>query len=322
MSDRSEGAKRADLRQVKEFEREVVAGLSRPRKSLPTRFLYDARGSDLFEQITELDVYYPTRTEIGILETAAPEWVAKLPDETVLVEFGSGSSVKTELLLAANGKITTYVPIDVSQAALDDAAARLRARFPSLEVLPVVGDFGHLTLPSGVLERPLAGFFPGSTIGNFEPDEAVGLLRSFSQVLAPRGRLLIGVDLRKDRQTLEDAYDDDAGVTAEFNRNLLRRMKRELGAQLDVNGFEHLAFYNAEKGRIEMHLVSRRAQTIEVGGQVFEIAADERIHTENSHKHTLSSFAAMAERAGWRSDQVWTDDAKLFSVHGLVLAGS
>ena len=320
MSDRSKSIEGAIGRPGQVFLREVIAGLSSTPKTLPTRFLYDARGSELFEQITELDVYYPTRTEIGILETAAPEWVAKLSPGTVLVEFGSGSSVKTELLLAASDEITTYVPIDVSRAALAEASQRLRARFPALEVVPVIGDFSALALPAEIMQRPLAGFFPGSTIGNFEPDEAIGLLRSFSQVLAPRGRLLIGVDLRKDRATLEEAYDDAEGVTAAFNLNLLRRMKRELSADLDLDGFEHLACYNAAKGRVEMHLVSRRPQVIEVAGHRFEIAEGERIHTENSHKHTLAGFAAMAEQAGWRTEDVWTDAAGLFSVHGLVLA--
>lgn len=302
-----------------EFAREVVAGLSRTPKTLPTRFLYDARGSELFEQITELDEYYPTRTEIGILEVAAPKWVAALPQRTVLVEFGSGSSTKTEMLLAAGSNIVTYVPIDVSPAALDAAASRLRERFPTLEVVPIEADFTKAVLPPALADRPLAGFFPGSTIGNFEPEIAVGLLRTFARILAPRGRLLIGADLRKDRRTLERAYDDDQGVTAAFNLNLLHRMKRELGAKLDPDGFEHLATFNAELSRVEMHLVSRHAQTIEVDGKRFSLQPGERIHTENSHKYTFDGFAEMARTAGWHTAEVWTDPAGLFSVHALEL---
>lgn len=302
-----------------EFAREVLAGLARTPKTLPTRFLYDARGSELFERITELEEYYPTRTEIGILEVAAPKWVAALPQRTVLVEFGSGSSTKTEMLLAAGSNIVTYVPIDVSAAALEAAAGRLRKRFPRLEVAPVEADFTKAVLPPALADRPLAGFFPGSTIGNFEPEAAVGLLRTFARILAPRGRLLIGADLRKDRRTLERAYDDSQGVTAEFNLNLLHRMKRELGAQVDPDGFEHLAIFNSELSRVEMHLVSRHAQAIEVDGKRFPLQPGERIHTENSHKYTLAGFADMARTAGWHTAEVWMDPAGLFSVHALEL---
>jgi dimethylhistidine N-methyltransferase len=300
-----------------EFASEVVAGLSASPKTLPTRFLYDARGSELFEQITELEEYYPTRTEIDILHEAAPEWASTLPRDTTLVEFGSGSSIKTEILLAASGNITAYVPIDVSKAALDEACQRLQARFHELDIVPLEADFTSAVLPERLGGRSRAGFFPGSTIGNFEQDVAIALLKRFAEIVGPDGRLLIGVDLRKERGALERAYDDSEGVTAEFNLNLLARMQRELGAVVDLKGYEHLALYNEEKGRVEMHLVSRSRQTIEVCGHRFELAPGERIHTENSHKHTIESFQGLARCAGWRAENVWADPNRMFSVHAL-----
>ena len=302
------------------FADEVIAGLSADPKTLPTRFLYDARGSELFERITALDAYYPTRTEIGILRQAAPDWSATLPARTVLVEFGSGSSVKTEILLSATDAITTYVPIDVSEAALADARARLAKRFPKLDIVAIEADFTKAEMPPRLAGRHRAGFFPGSTIGNFEPPDAIALLRSFATIVGPEGQLMIGVDLRKDRAILERAYDDHEGVTAAFNLNLLRCLKNDLGAEVDVDGFAHLALYNEEKGRVEMHLVSRRRQRITLCGQTFELAEGERIHTENSHKYTIEGFLELAHAAGWAGEHVWTDAQNLFSVHALRVA--
>ena len=244
-----------------EFAAAVIGGLSRPQKTLPCRYFYDARGSELFEEITRLPEYYPTRTEAAILEAHAAEMAADVPKGGALVEFGSGSSLKTEILLRHLPHLGCYVMIDVSESALDDAAKRLAARFPTLDVRPIVGDFSYpIALPADVAARPKTGFFPGSTVGNFTPAEAQRLLRVFRAVLSPGGRLIVGADLKKDPRTLVQAYDDAAGVTAAFNLNLLARINRELGGSFDLAAFRHEAIYNPRDGRIEMHLVSQRAQ--------------------------------------------------------------
>lgn len=303
------------------FADAALDGLRRSQKTLPCRYLYDARGSELFEAITELPEYYPTRTEIGILESCVAEIVAGTPAGTVLIEFGSGSSRKTEILLRAFDKLAAYVPIDVSQSALAEAQARLAEAFPRLRVCPVVGDFrAELVLPPDLAGQPRLGFFPGSTIGNFEPDEAAALLASMADVLGHGSRIVIGADLRKSTATLLPAYDDAAGVTAAFNKNLLARANRELGADFDLDGFAHEAKFNGDRSRVEMHLVSQRAQTVSLLGQRFAFRPGETIHTESSHKYTLNSFAALARSAGWSPRRVWTDDAALFSVHELVAA--
>ena len=302
------------------FAAAVLHGLSQSAKTLPCRFIYDRRGSELFEEITALPEYYPTRTEIGILEACAAAVVARTPAGSVLIEFGSGSSRKTEILLRALDRLAAYVPLDVSAAALEDAERRLRSRFPGLRVLPLVGDFRAVPrLPADLAERPRLGFFPGSTIGNFAPDEAVALLRAMATALGGEGRLIIGVDLLKSADVLLPAYDDAAGITAAFNANLLVRANRELGADFEVDAFRHEARFNAEAGRIEMHLVSRREQVARVLGRSFAFAAGESIHTENSHKYTLDGFHALAARAGWSLRQVWTDAADLFSVHEMAV---
>jgi len=262
------------------FARAVTEGLSQPRKSLPCRFFYDAEGSRLFEAITELPEYYPTRTEASILKSCASEIAARTPQESVLVEFGSGSSRKTEILLAALPSLAAYVPLDVSPSALAEAAARLATRFAGLHVLPVEGDFRHeLTLPAALSLRPRLGFFPGSTIGNLDRAEATELLRTFAHNLGPAGRLVIGVDLRKDPKILRAAYNDAAGVTAKFNLNLLVRANRELGATFDLSRFKHDAIFNEDESRIEMHLVSLVAQEVAVCGRIFHFGEGERIHT-------------------------------------------
>lgn len=300
-----------------EFAREVVAGLSSRPKTLPCRYFYDARGSELFEQITRLPEYYPTRTETAMLERHATRLVGDAPAGATLVEFGSGSSRKTESILRAGG-FATYLPIDVSSAALADAANRLRDCFPKLDIEPLVADFAsELRLPPLPRVAPLFGFFPGSTIGNFAPEDARLLLRGMARLLGRGGRLVIGVDLQKDRRTLEPAYDDAAGVTAAFNLNLLARMQRELGARLDIDGFAHRALYNERLGRIEMHLVSLRTQKIEVAGHVFAFDAGETIHTENSYKYTVEGFGALASRSGWSIRDVLVDEHRLFGVMSL-----
>jgi dimethylhistidine N-methyltransferase len=303
------------------FAHAVIDGLSRPQKTLPCRYFYDARGSELFEEITELPEYYPTRTEAAILEAHAAEMAAVVPNGGALIEFGSGSSLKTEILLRQLPHLGCYVMIDVSATALEDATRRLAARFPTLDVRPIVGDFSApLALPADIAARPKTGFFPGSTIGNFTPAEAQRLLRVFRAMLAPGGRLIIGADLKKDARTLVLAYNDAAGVTAAFNLNLLARINRELGGTFDLAAFRHEAIYNPREGRIEMHLVSTRAQEAAVRGRRFRFREGETIHTENSYKYSIGQFQDFARSTDWEPRRVWTDPGALFSVHELVSA--
>jgi dimethylhistidine N-methyltransferase len=310
---RKADAIRSDHR-LSEFAEAVIDGLSRSPKTLPCRYFYDARGSQLFEDITRVPEYYPTRVETGILERGGAALIDDVAEGATLVEFGSGSSIKTEMLLR-NGRIGVYVPIDVSSSALAEASARLRDLFPGLDVLPVIADFtGEVRLPQRRRDSQRVGFFPGSTIGNFTPADARALLRRMAGVLGQGSRLVIGVDLQKDRKRLIAAYDDAAGVTAAFNLNLLVRMRRELGARLDLEAFAHRAVYNETHDRIEMHLVSLRDQAIHVAGEVFSLAAGETIHTENSYKYTTDGFSTLALEAGWRARRVLTDDERLFSV--------
>ena len=300
------------------FLNAVISGLSQETKVLPTAYLYDARGSALFEEITILDEYYQTRAEIEILTKCAVEWMSSFAPDTVLVEFGSGSSTKTEILLAASAMITAYAAIDVSQAALDAAEARLAMRFPELDIAPLIGDFTAVALPSRFAARPHAGFFPGSTIGNLTPAQAKDLLGSFGSILGQPSPLLIGIDLHKDADRLVAAYDDASGVTAAFNLNLLRRINRELDGNFNLDGFKHLAKYDPHLSRIEMHLVSRQSQAVSIAGHTFSFAKGETIHTENSYKYSIDGFRQLAEEAGWQPDMVWTDDEQLFAVHALV----
>jgi len=301
-----------------DFAAAAIEGLSRPQKTLPCRFFYDARGSELFEAITELPEYYQTRTEAAILETNAAEIVQDVPDGAVLVEFGSGSSLKTEILLRRLPHLRAYAAIDVSPSALDDARARLSRHFPQLDIVTIVGNFAEaVEIPAALADAPKVGFFPGSTIGNLAPAEGASLLRAFRAMLSPEGSLIVGVDLKKDPRKLVRAYDDAAGVTAAFNLNLLARMNRELGTSIDLAGFKHRALYNPRDGRIEMHLESTRDQVIEVCGRPFRFRAGETIHTENSYKYDISEFADLARTASWQPRRVWTDKDKLFSVHEL-----
>ena len=311
-------AKELSREQDDVFARAVIYGLSRPRKTLPCRYFYDARGSDLFERITELAEYYPTRTEAGILAAHARDMTDSLSTGGVLVEFGSGSSRKTELLLDELPDGAAYVPIDVSPDALVQAQARLSLRFPGLDILPVVGDFSELSrLPGGLAARPKLGFFPGSTIGNLTPAMASRLLMRFKSLLSAGGRLIIGIDLKKDTTILERAYNDGAGVTRDFNLNLLARINREIEPVFDLSAFAHAAHYNAREGRIEMHLVSLRDQSFAIRGHRFAMRVGETIHTENSYKYSIPQFQALAGCSGWRPVRVWTDPDNQFSVHEL-----
>jgi dimethylhistidine N-methyltransferase len=301
-----------------DFARDLLAGLSAPRKHLPPKYFYDSIGSQLFERITELPEYYPTRTEMQILADNAAEIGGFIPEGAALVEFGSGSSAKVRLLLERLAHLRAYVPVDISAEFLEGEAGRLRREFPSLEVRPVAADFtAPFELPRNLRGAPRAGFFPGSTIGNFEPEAAREFLRLAARILGPRTTFIVGVDLVKDRHVLEAAYNDSAGVTAEFNCNVLARGNRELGANFDLAAFEHRAFYDAERSRIEMHLVSRTAQNVRVLGQSFSFTAGESIHTENSYKYTLGNFWALAYETGWESLAVFHDADALFSVHVL-----
>lgn len=300
------------------FLADVWDGLGASPKVLPAKYFYDAAGSALFEQITVLPEYYPTRTELGILDARGPEIAALLPQGAALVEFGSGSTAKLRRLLRHLPGLSAYLPVDVSGEFLREQAVTLRGDFPHLAVETVVADFTRpFALPEGFEDRALAGFFPGSTIGNFEPGEAARLLDVFGRILGAEATLVLGVDLVKDRSVLEAAYDDAAGVTAAFNLNLLHRINRELDGEIDPDAFAHRAFFNEAASRIEMHLVSRRAQSVRVAGRGFAFAEGESIHTENSYKYTLDGFRALAARAGWASVEAWTDADGLFSVHAL-----
>ncbi|MBA2126548.1 L-histidine N(alpha)-methyltransferase [Hyphomicrobium methylovorum] len=302
------------------FAKSVHAGLSKTQKTLPCRYLYDARGSRLFERITGLAEYYPTRTEAAILRANAEEICAPIGENELLVEFGSGSSVKTEILLDRIASRVAYVPIDVSRSALEDARARLARRYRTLDVRPIVADFSQpVSLPPDLRSRRKTGFFPGSTIGNLAPDDAIELLKTFRHSLGENGRLIVGVDLKKDPAVLVSAYDDASGVTAAFNRNLLKRINRELGGSFDEDGFSHRAIYDANRGRIEMHLVSTRRQDALVAGRRFRFESGETIHTENSYKYSVEQFRDAAVKAGWSPRGLWTDDAEMFSIHELIL---
>lgn len=301
-----------------DFARSLLSGLRSENKSIPCRFLYDRRGSELFEEITELPEYYPTRTETAILEACVSEIREATPAGSLLVEFGSGSSTKTEILLASLDQLAGYVAIDISPSALEEATGRLSASFPSIPVHPIVGDFSReLQLPMAFSPLPKVGFFPGSTIGNLVEDDAVKLLANMGRILGDGSRLIAGADLRKDREILLAAYDDAQGVTAEFNLNILARANRDLSTNFNLDKFEHEASYDSEKGRIDMWLVSSADQVASVLGHEVSFANGEKIHTEHSHKYDIEGFQKLASRAGWTPRRVWTDAKKLFSIHEL-----
>jgi dimethylhistidine N-methyltransferase len=294
----------------------VLAGLARPQKAIPSRFFYDRRGSELFEEITRLEEYYPTRAELEIYEARGAEIAGLAPEVGALVEFGSGSSRKIRALLKAMRGLKLYAPIDISEAMLAAEAPALAADFPALDVISVHADFmGEVVLPAAVARHRRMAFFPGSTIGNFQPREALQFLERVRAMAGEGGMLLIGVDLKKDVGTLLRAYDDEAGVTAAFNLNLLARVNAELNGDFDLAAFAHEARYDEDRGRIEMHLKSLRAQRVAVSGQRFDFAAGETIHTENSHKFTVPEFHLLARAAGFAPLRTWTDAKARFSVH-------
>ena len=299
------------------FRDAVFAGLTARPKTLPCKFFYDVRGSALFEQICDVPEYYLTRTEIGILEEYASAIAAQLGAHCRLVELGSGSSRKVRILLEALELPAAYVPVDISREHLREAAARLAADFPDLGVIAVCADYTR-SFPLPPLPGPAGkqvGFFPGSTIGNFEPEAVVRFLAHCDELLGPEGEMLVGVDLKKYRAILERAYNDRAGLNAAFNLNLLERVNRELDGDIGIARFEHLAFYNGAQGRMELYLKSLADQTIAIAGRHFHFAEGERIHTENSYKYAIPEFHALAAQAGFRAIHTWTDRDQLFSVH-------
>jgi len=305
-----------------DFAQDVIAGLSARPKRLSPKYFYDENGAQLFEEITRLPEYYPTRCELSILERHAAEIVKFIPADTALIEFGSGSTRKARMLLDAAPRIGAYVPVDISSEMLLQEAAELKRDYPQLTVLPVEADFTKpFRLPRAVSARPRVGFFPGSTIGNFEPHMAAAFLAHAAQRLGAGATLIIGFDLTKDVKVLNAAYNDAAGVTARFNLNLLTRINRELGGNFDLDKFCHQAFYNTERRRIEMHLASRERQRVKAVGRSFDFRGGETIHTENSYKYTPESFNAMARGAGWTPVAAWTDAQGYFMVQALVRQG-
>ena len=296
------------------FRADVLDGLSQMQKAIPARWLYDDAGSQLFEDITQLPEYYPTRAETQILESRAHEFAAQIAKGCAVVEFGSGSSVKTPLLLRAISP-AAYVPLDISGEFLRAAAADLAQQFPGLPVHPVEADFMRtVELPAEVAELPKLGFFPGSTIGNMVARTAVDLLRSMRETLGVGAQLLIGMDLIKDEEVLVAAYDDAAGVTAEFNYNMIRRINRELGGGIPLDALSHEARWNDENARIEMHLVATEDLAFSVDGRGFAMKAGETIHTENSHKFNRRTSNMLLLAGGWEPQARWLDEKERFSL--------
>jgi L-histidine Nalpha-methyltransferase len=298
------------------FAADVIAGLRAEPKSVPPKYFYDLAGSALFERITQLPEYYPTRCEIGILQDNAPAIASMFPPGCALIEFGSGSSRKARILLSAAATVEAYVPVDISGDFLQQDLAQLKRDLPHLTVHPLVEDFTRpFAIPPDLAALPRVGFFPGSTIGNFEPYEAARFLRHIGAVLEPGSLLVVGIDLVKDEATLNRAYNDAEGVTAKFNLNLLARINRELDADFDLAAFQHRAFFNRAFSRIEMHLLSTKRQQVHINGVAIDFRAGETIHTENSYKYTIESFRALARGSGWSPIEVFTDG--MFSVHAL-----
>ncbi|MES2090354.1 MAG: L-histidine N(alpha)-methyltransferase [Pseudomonadota bacterium] len=299
------------------FASDLMAGLHAWPRRVSPKYFYDAQGSALFERICELPEYYPTRTELDLLHTHAPQIAQCIGPQADIVEFGAGASRKIRRLLDALHAPARFIPVDISGEHLHDAAERLRADYPRLTVHPLVADFTQsLILPKAVGRR--VGFFPGSSIGNFDPQDAQRLLQRMAGWLEGGG-LLIGVDLIKSPQTLHAAYNDDQGITAAFNRNLLVRANRELNANFEVDHFAHYAFYNPVLHRIEMHLISDRTQQVTLGGETITFAQGDTLHTESSYKYTVEGFQELARSAGFTTEAVWTDAQQHFSLHWLTV---
>jgi dimethylhistidine N-methyltransferase len=300
------------------FCMDVMAGLSLPQKAVPCCWLYDERGSELFNQITRLEEYYPTRVETEILSRFAGEIAAFCGKDALLFDYGAGAGTKTEILIAALDKPRLYVPIDIAPDILAHTASRIRDRFPELETLPIVADFNrNFDLPAGLPAGLRTAFFPGSTIGNLNRCETIAFLSQLRRHVDGRGTAIIGVDLKKDLETLLSAYDDGEGVTAAFNINLLARMNRELDGEFPLDGFAHQARWNESESAVEMHLVSLDARMVSVCGRQFAFRDGETIHTESSRKYAFDSFGSLAKMGGWRLSSAWRDQASRFAVVGL-----
>ena len=300
------------------FREDVIAGLSLPQKSLSPKYFYDSRGSRLFEAICRLKEYYPTRAELALTRGHIGEIAQFARKQSTLIEYGSGESVKSPLLIGAL-RPSAYIPVDISDDALRRAATKLQRLFPWLDIRAVHGDFSRpLNIPVAQAQGRRVVYFPGSTIGNLTPEEAHAFLRMTRGQVGPDGAMLVGVDLKKDANVLHAAYNDAKGVTAAFNLNLLARINRDLGGDFRLRRFRHYAFYNAPLGRIDMHLVSLVRQTVNVGDHRFAFDAGESIHTENSYKYSIEGFRALARSAGFRGDKVWLDPKGRFALHGLV----
>ena len=307
---------------VGNFREEVLRGLSKSPRQLPCKYFYDERGAQLFQQICELPEYYITRTDLQILRLHGAEMAKALGPQIELIGLGTGAGTKTRILLEELKDPLVYVPIDISKEQLEKSSARFREMFPALQVLPVCADYlepFELPLPRHLSSRSVV-YFPGSTIGNFEPDAASEFLTRLADLAGDGGGLLIGVDLQKDQRVLEAAYNDRAGVTAEFNKNLLTRANRELGANFKLERWQHQAIYNPVEGRIEIYLISETDQTVTISERAFQFSAGEKVLTEYSYKHSIPGFVALARQAGFRFEQIWTDDACWFGVFYFTVA--
>lgn len=297
------------------FLQDVISGFEKPQKTIPSKYLYDQTGSELFEQITELEEYYPTRTEVSILMDNKNEIAGLLGENIHLIEFGSGSSRKVRILLDALSNLQRYLPVDISREFLYQEAQSLSTEYPDIRITAICGDYtSQLKLPED-LEGKKVVFFPGSTIGNFSPDEMDQFFLKVNSILSPGDGLLIGVDTKKDVSVLHAAYNDSIGITAKFNMNLLERVNRELLADINPRDFIHRAFYNEDVGRIEMHLKSKRSQKFTIGGRGYSIRKGETIHTENSYKFSNGEFQEVVGRFGFTPIRVWTDKLENFSIH-------
>ncbi|TYP93360.1 dimethylhistidine N-methyltransferase [Fodinibius salinus] len=297
---------------------EVVEGLRKSQKQLPSKYFYDERGSELFEQITRLEEYYPTEIERSILNQNIDAIADSIGSKAMLVELGSGSSSKTRLLLEKLDSLASYVPVDISEEYLLKIVSNLRIEYPRISIIPVFADYtSHFKLPSlGDSYSQQVLFYPGSTIGNFLPEKARSFLSTLADITDPDAGMLIGVDLKKDKQLLESAYNDEDGITAKFNKNMLKRINRELGADFEINLFAHKAYFNEQEGRIEMHLVSQKKQEVQIADETFVFNKGESIHTENSYKYTLDEFEDLVSDS-FSVEQVWTDEDDYFSVQYL-----
>jgi len=305
---------------IKDFHEEILSGLKSEHPHISPKFFYDEKGSQIFAKICELPEYYPTRTEVSIIKDNLSEIASAIGSGSILIEPGSGNSSKVRLLLEEL-KPDAYLPMDISRDFLNVEASKLAAEYLWLNVCAVCNDFSaDITLPNEFIDRSKVTFFPGSTIGNYKPEDALVFLKKIAAISGPDGGLLIGVDLHKKTQTLNDAYDDKAGVTAAFNMNLLTRINRELKADFDLDKFQHLAFYNEDQRRIEMHLKSLTNQDVKIGENVFHFDKDQCIHTEYSHKYTVESFQELAASAGFEAKHCWVDSNKLFSLHYFTVA--